>query len=178
MGVSRMVLSRTALALLRQMSMPPNRAIVAATAASTCSSSRISQTSGSARPPASSICRAAVPIVPGSEGCGSDVLAAIAILAPSRAARSATARPIPREPPLMKIVFPASVAFIRAFPQRAVAGVEQAQLEWSFLPGRFCGQSTTNGFGRYASAQSSSRMGPKLCQRVPSNLCIWTCWIG
>jgi len=112
MGVSRMVLSRTALALLRQMSMPPNRAIVAATAASTCSSSRISQTSGSARPPAFSICRAAVPIVPGSEGCGSDVLAAIAILAPSRAARSATARPIPREPPLIKMVLPASVLFI------------------------------------------------------------------
>jgi hypothetical protein len=61
--------------------------------------------------PASSICRAAVPIVPGIERRSSDVLAAVAILAPSWAARSAMARPIPREPPLIKMVLPASVLF-------------------------------------------------------------------
>src|SRR5258707_14417997 len=36
----------------------------------------------------------------------------MATLAPSRAARSAMARPIPREPPLMKMVLPASVLFM------------------------------------------------------------------
>jgi hypothetical protein len=51
-------------------------------------------------------------IVPGKDGCGSDVLAAMAMLAPSQAARSAMARPIPREPPLIKIVLPASVLLI------------------------------------------------------------------
>ena len=43
-------------------------------------------------------------MVPGSFGCGSAVLAAMVTLAPSRAARSAIARPMPREPPEMKIV--------------------------------------------------------------------------
>src|SRR5216684_410433 len=112
MGVSRIVLSRTVLALLRQTSMPPNRATVAATAASTCSSSRMSQTSGSAAPPAFSICLAAVWIVPGSLGCGWVVLAAIAILAPSRAARSAIALPMPRLAPVMNRVFPLSVVML------------------------------------------------------------------
>ena len=45
-------------------------------------------------------------MVPGSFGLGSDVLAAIAMDAPSRAARNAIARPIPRDPPVMKIFFP------------------------------------------------------------------------
>src|SRR3990170_3400725 len=45
-------------------------------------------------------------MVPGSFGCGSVVLAATATLAPSRAARSAIARPMPREAPLMKRVLP------------------------------------------------------------------------
>src|SRR5580700_2027817 len=47
-------------------------------------------------------------MVPCSFGCGSAVFAAIAILAPSRAARSAIASPMPREAPVMNRVFPAS----------------------------------------------------------------------
>src|SRR5579863_4076635 len=46
-------------------------------------------------------------MVPGSFGCGLAVLAATAMLAPSRAARSAIARPMPRLAPLMNSVFPA-----------------------------------------------------------------------
>src|SRR5580704_5195257 len=48
-------------------------------------------------------------MVPCSFGCGSAVLAAMAILAPSRAARNAIASPMPREAPVMNRVFPASV---------------------------------------------------------------------
>src|SRR5690349_22172734 len=47
-------------------------------------------------------------MVPGSLGCGSAVLAATTMLAPSRAARRALARPMPREAPVMKRVLPAS----------------------------------------------------------------------
>src|ERR1700716_2352054 len=43
-------------------------------------------------------------MVPLSFGCGSAVLAAIATLAPSRAARSAIDRPMPRLPPDMNSV--------------------------------------------------------------------------
>src|SRR5437763_964515 len=45
-------------------------------------------------------------MVPASLGCGSLVLAAIAMLAPSRAARSAIASPIPRDAPVMSSVRP------------------------------------------------------------------------
>jgi len=61
---------------------------------------------GSARPPAAAISAAAVWIVPDSFGCGVSVFAAIAILAPSRAARSAIASPMPREAPVMNRVLP------------------------------------------------------------------------
>lgn len=47
-------------------------------------------------------------MVPGSFGCGSAVLAAIIMLAPSRAALSAIAFPIPREAPVIRIVRPAN----------------------------------------------------------------------
>jgi len=50
--------------------------------------------------PARSISRAAVKMVPGSFGFSSAVLAATTTFAPSAAARSAIARPIPRLPPL------------------------------------------------------------------------------
>ncbi|MEO1112390.1 MAG: SDR family NAD(P)-dependent oxidoreductase, partial [Pseudomonadota bacterium] len=59
----------------------------------TASSSRTSTTSGRAFPPAASISSAAVKIVPSSLGCGSAVLAAMAMLAPSCAALSAIALP-------------------------------------------------------------------------------------
>src|ERR1700677_2253971 len=45
-------------------------------------------------------------MVPGRCLCGSAVLAAMAILAPSRAARSAMARPMPRLAPVTKRVLP------------------------------------------------------------------------
>src|SRR3982074_2267001 len=48
-------------------------------------------------------------MVPFSFGCGSAVFAAIATLAPSRAARSAIASPMPRLPPEMNSVLPLSV---------------------------------------------------------------------
>src|SRR5437868_10515219 len=47
-------------------------------------------------------------MVPASFGCGSAVLAAIATLAPSRAARSAIASPMPRLAPEMNSVLPLS----------------------------------------------------------------------
>src|SRR5690606_629158 len=47
--------------------------------------------------------------VPGSLGCGSEVFAAMMMLAPSRAARRAMALPMPRLAPLMKMVFPLRV---------------------------------------------------------------------
>ncbi|CAM5440711.1 hypothetical protein RLIN73S_05604 [Rhodanobacter lindaniclasticus] len=48
-------------------------------------------------------------MVPGSFGFGTPLLAAITMFAPSRAARSAIARPMPREAPVMNKVLPASV---------------------------------------------------------------------
>src|SRR5919197_5878172 len=45
-------------------------------------------------------------MVPGSLGCGSVVFAATITLAPSRAARRAIARPIPRLAPVMNSVLP------------------------------------------------------------------------
>jgi len=53
--------------------------------------------------------RAALWIVPSSFGCGSTVLAAMTTFAPSRAARSAIARPMLRLAPVMNRVRPASV---------------------------------------------------------------------
>ena len=108
-------------ALLTHTSIPPNRSTASATAAATWSSSRMSPTTGSARPPAASISAAAVYTVPSSVGCGSAVLAISATLAPSRAARSAMARPMPRLPPEMNKVLPASVinAFLEPGPGRS-----------------------------------------------------------
>src|SRR3712207_5910521 len=45
-------------------------------------------------------------MVPGSFGCGSAVFAAMTTFAPSFAARSPMARPMPREAPVMKRVLP------------------------------------------------------------------------
>jgi hypothetical protein len=66
----------------------------------------MSPTIGSASPPAASISSAAVKTVPGSFGWGSAVFAISATLAPSRAARTAIARPIPRLPPDMNMTRP------------------------------------------------------------------------
>src|SRR5699024_6007690 len=85
---------------------------VAATAARTASSSRISHFNASACPPAAMTVSAAVKIVPGSLGLGTADLAAIVTLAPSRAARNAMAKPMPRDAPVMIMVFPASVVML------------------------------------------------------------------
>lgn len=82
----------------------------------------MSQTKGNARPPARSISSAAVKIVPGSFGWGAFVLAAIATFAPSFAARSAIARPIPRLAPLMKSVLPFKEVTGAKLPECARAG--------------------------------------------------------
>src|SRR5262245_32516189 len=99
--------SEIALALLTTMSSAPKCSAARSIAVLTAASSRTSTASGSARPPAASLSAAAVWMVPASFGCGASVLAAIAMLAPSRAARSAIARPMPREAPVMNRVFPA-----------------------------------------------------------------------
>src|SRR4029450_4047241 len=57
-------------------------------------------------------------MLPSRWGCGVSVLAAIAILAPSRAARSAIASPMPREAPVMKRVLPLSDIDVTACVQR------------------------------------------------------------
>ena len=59
-AVAALGVSEMALALLTQMSMPPNVFAVCAIASASCSSWRMSQTSGSALPPAFSISVAAV----------------------------------------------------------------------------------------------------------------------
>src|SRR5690348_6332945 len=69
----------------------------------------MSMAMGKALPPAASISSAAVKMVPGSLGCGSVVLPVTTTLAPSRAARSAIARPMPRLVPVMNRVLPARV---------------------------------------------------------------------
>src|SRR5512141_3020847 len=105
-----------ALALFTRMSTPPNVSAAFAAAAASCSSNLMSTWSGRDFPPACSISRAAVKMVPGSFGFGSTVLAAITTLAPSRAARSAIARPIPRLAPVMKSVFPFNVPMVPPHP--------------------------------------------------------------
>ena len=86
--------------------MPPKRSAACAMACSTCISSRTSTTNGSALPPWASIASAAVWMVPANLGCGLSVLAASTTLAPSRAARSPMARPMPRLAPVMNRVLP------------------------------------------------------------------------
>src|ERR1019366_8166078 len=103
-----------ALALFTSTSMPPNFFTAASTAVLIWSSDRTSTTHASARPPAFSISSAAVWIVPASLGWGWSVFAAITTLAPSRAARSPIALPIPRLAPVMKSVLPLRLLDMRA----------------------------------------------------------------
>jgi len=102
--------------------MPPNVSTAFATAAAICASSRMSTTQASALPPARSISSAAEWIVPGRRGWASVVLAAMTTLAPSFAARSAMARPMPRLAPLMKSVFPERVGMGQPFAGAAPEG--------------------------------------------------------
>src|SRR3954454_6716036 len=61
-------------------------------------------------------------MVPGSFGCGSAVLAATAMLAPSRAARRPIARPMPRDAPVMNSVLPCRVPVIAISPAPRASG--------------------------------------------------------
>ena len=72
----------------------------------------MSHCSGKRDPPAASTSAATLWIVPGSFGLATDDFDAIAMFAPSRAARSAIARPMPREAPVMKRVLPDSVVMV------------------------------------------------------------------
>src|SRR5687768_9510428 len=67
----------------------------------------MSATQAMALPPAVWMSRTASCTVPGSLGWGLSVLPRTATLAPSRAARRAIARPMPRVAPVMNRVFPA-----------------------------------------------------------------------
>src|SRR5690606_19545160 len=73
---------------------------------------RMSQIHGKARPPAASIARQAECTVPGSLGWGRSVLPTTAIRAPSRAARSAMASPMPRLAPVMNNTLFARVVIV------------------------------------------------------------------
>src|ERR1700683_2237195 len=70
-------------------------------------------------------------MVPVSFGCGVAVLAAMAMLAPSRAARNAIASPMPREAPVMNRVFPASdiAASLLARKERGERGARLVRLQ-------------------------------------------------
>ena len=116
-GVAAVPVRLIALALLTRMSMPPNALDRRLDRRRDRASSRMSQAIGSACAAApASIAAAAVWIVPGSFGCGSTVFAAMATLAPSRAARSAIARPMPREPPVMNSVLPSCMTHGSSLP--------------------------------------------------------------
>src|SRR5215475_4025211 len=126
MSVSTTGVREIALALLTTMSRPPNVSTVRSIASLTCASSRTSTVSGSGWPPALAISSAAVKMVPGNFGCGLSVLAAMAMLAPSRAARSAIASPMPREAPVMKrVLFLSDMGFFR----KLRPGAEDASLD-------------------------------------------------
>ena len=95
-----------ALALFTRISIPPKVFTASATAATTCSSSRISHFTANPFPPAALISSTAEKIVPPSLGSSSVDFAAMIMFAPSDANFNAIAFPIPRDPPVMKTVFP------------------------------------------------------------------------
>src|SRR5579863_4256141 len=72
-------------------------------------------------------------MVPGSFGCGVLVLAAIAMLAPSRAARSAIASPMPREAPEMNRVLPAKLVMVAPISAAAYALASSAQARCAMM---------------------------------------------
>src|SRR6267143_6029750 len=98
-------------------------------------------------------------MVPLSFGCGSAVLAAIATLAPSRAARSAIASPMPRLPPDTNSVLPLSDVIVppsRCFPPRAQV----------LLPGRFGATGTRIGGAEQSIWRHRDRIGRGLAERL------------
>src|SRR6478735_6028569 len=121
MSVAEVLVSWIALALLTKQSIPPKAWMVFATAAFTWSSKRTSHTQARPRPPAASISRTVSCTVPASLGFGVSVLPSTATFAPSRAARSAMARPMPRLAPVISSVFPDKVAIFPLLPETAGA---------------------------------------------------------
>src|SRR6185437_9589925 len=96
-------------------------------------------------------------IVPFSFGCGSAVFAAIATLAPSRAARNAIERPMPRLPPDTNIVLPF----------RDVIGNLQLVLSKNpLLCGRFRATRARIGCAEYSSGGHRDRIGRSLSKRL------------
>src|SRR5258705_11342309 len=94
-------------------------------------------------------------MVPLSFGCGSAVFAAIAILAPSRAARSAIASPMPRLPPDTNSVLPLSDVIAPSI------GVSRRLLQLLF-PGRL----GATGARIRGAAQSGCRHGDRIGRGV------------
>src|ERR1700704_506146 len=94
-------------------------------------------------------------MVPLSFGCGSAVFAAIATLAPSRAARNAIASPMPRLPPDTNSVLPLSDVIVppsRCFPP--------------LLPRRFRATGTRIGGAEQSIWRYRDRIGRGLAERL------------
>src|SRR5690606_26790636 len=125
---------RMAPALLTSASMPPKCSAAWSMAARTATSSRTSSFRARALPPAWRTSSATVWMVPGSLGCGASLLAAMTTLAPSRAARRAISRPMPRLAPVMNSVLSCSVmgcSFLRGHEKR---GRPHGDLPLRFTP--------------------------------------------
>src|ERR1700681_3780398 len=98
-------------------------------------------------------------MVPCGFGCGSAVLAAIATLAPSRAARSAIASPMPRLPPDTNSVLPLSDVIVP--PSRCF--LPRAQV---LLPRRFGATGTRIGGAEQSIWRHRDRIGRGLAERL------------
>src|ERR1700682_4395347 len=96
-------------------------------------------------------------MVPLSFGCGSAVLAAIATLAPSRAARDAIASPMPRLPPDTNSVLPLSDVIVP--PSRGAP----ADCAFVLLPGGLGATGTRVG----GTEQSIRRHGDRIRRGLP-----------
>src|SRR5580700_8619907 len=138
-GVCRIGCHQSAPALLMRMSRRPKRSIVASTIALTSSSWRTSTRTARADPPAASTSAATVWMLPGSFSVPLSALPVITTAAPSRASRSAIARPMPRLDPVTTATRPWSgpSAFIAGHDMR-LSGDQRAQLvdDASELPGQ------------------------------------------
>src|SRR5882724_693947 len=97
-------------------------------------------------------------MVPFSFGCGSAVLAAIATLAPSRAARSAIASPMPRLPPDTNSVLPLSDVMFP--PSDVPAGCVD------LLPGGFRATGTRIGGAEQSMIGHGDRIGRGVAERL------------
>src|ERR1700676_3032544 len=106
-------------------------------------------------------------MVPLSFGCGSAVLAAIATLAPSRAARNAIASPMPRLPPDTNSVLPLSDVIMLP------CGVSRGFLPLDLLSRRVGATGTRIGRTEQSIWRHGDRVGRSLPHRLdtPGGLC-------